>query len=429
MFERIKEKLEQLGCAGWELTEKTVKSWEFYFIRHALDQNRAVETTVYEIKVYKDLEDGQFLGSASGVLSPTSTEEDTEKLLKDLLFRAGYVRNPAYRLQDRILDEAESVSEEPIDPAAISTAFLQAMQSVEETENEDVNSYEIFVREIRRRFLNSNGVSSFSVYPDSMAEVVINARRDGKEIEIYRNFTSGTCDGEKLKKDVQRAMQVGRDRLAAVPTPKCLAGLDVVFTGSNAVSLYEYFVDRMSASFRVHKLSDWEIGQQIAPENKGDAITIRALPTLPNSSKNFTVDAEGSRILERTLIEKGEARSYWGSRQMSQYLGLEESSIIYNIAVDGGSLCAGQLQEGDYLEAVEFSDFQVDPVGGDIAGEIRLAYWHHGGEITPVTGGSISGTMTEALKNFRFSAETEQYDTYVIPALTRASGLRITGVE
>ena len=107
MFEQIQKKLEALNLAGWELTEETIKSWEFYFIRHALDQNRMVNTTEYQVKVYCDLENGGFLGSSSGVLSPGSSEEEIDQLLQDLKFRAGYVRNPMYKLVDRILTARE----------------------------------------------------------------------------------------------------------------------------------------------------------------------------------------------------------------------------------------------------------------------------------------------------------------------------------
>ena len=92
-------------------------------------------------------------------------------------------------------------------------------------------------------------------------------------------------------------------------------------------------------------------------------------------------------------------------------------------------MTAEELRTGEYLEVVEFSDFQVDSMAGDIAGEIRLAYWHHDGKTVPVTGGSVSGSLREVMGNMRFSKETAQYDTMVIPAVTRLPNLRITGVQ
>ena len=78
---------------------------------------------------------------------------------------------------------------------------------------------------------------------------------------------------------------------------------------------------------------------------------------------------------------------------------------------------------------MEFSDFQVDPVGGDILGEIRLGYWHHDGKVDIISGGSVSGTMQDAIPSMRFTKETEQYNTRVIPKETRLYNLNITGIR
>ena len=67
-------------------------------------------------------------------------------------------------------------------------------------------------------------------------------------------------------------------------------------------------------------------------------------------------------------------------------------------------------------------------MSGDIVGEIRLGYLHEGDTVKIVTGGSVSGSITEVLPGLKFSSETKQYDTMVIPEVTRMEGMRITGV-
>ena len=113
---------------------------------------------------------------------------------------------------------------------------------------------------------------------------------------------------------------------------------------------------------------------------------------------------------------------------MSEYLGAKDSSIVYNFVVSGGTATEAELRTGDTLELVEFSDFQVDPVGGDLMGEIRLGYWHHDGKTEIITGGSVSGQMQDVIPTMRCSKETEQYNTIVIPKFTRLNGLTITGI-
>ena len=423
MFELIKEKLQQIGCDTFELTESLVTAWEFYFIRHRLDQNRSTRVRTYSCKLYRPLENGM-LGSATGIIDPTAGEQEIERILKNTFYQASLVKNPVYTLTDVPVPEQP---QEPVDLESISESFLRAMQNVPETETERINSYEIFVREIRKTFENSNGVKYSVVYPSSMIEVVVNASREGHEIELYRNFRSGVCDEEQLTHDVTEALRFGKDRLIASPTPK-LAKADVVFSTENAVSIYEYFSYRMSAGLQFRKLSDWTKGKPVAEYEGGDRVSLYAATDLDNSSRSFKVDEQGALIRERYLIRDGIAESSWGDRQMSEYLGEKNSSIVYNFVVSGGTAAEEELHEGDYLELCEFSDFQVDPVGGDILGEIRLGYWHHDGKTDIITGGSVSGTMQDTIPSMRFSGETKQYDTYVIPKETRLYGLTITGI-
>ncbi len=426
MFETVRSRLQKLGCDGWELTESVQRGWEFYFIRHQLDQNRAVETKTITVKLYKALEGGKFLGSASGEIPPTASPAEIDKALDTLLFQASLVKNPYYTLQDKPVDVPEKTVR--VDVEKISEDFLHALRGVRETETEDVNSYEIFVGEIERRFENSRGVRYRCVYPKSAVDLVVNARKDGHEIELYRYYTSGSCDSERLRGDIERVLGFGKDRLRAEPTPKLGSGA-VVFSTEDAKEIYDFFAARVNAQMKVLKMSDWELGKPICPDATGDLVTLEALSSLPNSSRDLPMDAEGSVIRDRFLIRDGVAESFWGDRQFSQYLGLEESSGINNYRVRGGRGSADDVRSGDFLEVVEFSDFQVDAMAGDIAGEIRLGYWHHGGETTVVTGGSVTGNMLEAMKTMRFSSETVQYDSAVIPAVTRLEGLRITGVK
>ena len=76
---------------------------------------------------------------------------------------------------------------------------------------------------------------------------------------------------------------------------------------------------------------------------------------------------------------------------------------------------------------VEFSDFQVDEITGDIAGEILLAYLHQDGRVIPVSGGSVSGSMPELVKSMRFSKESRQYNCHLIPSVTRLHNVTVTG--
>ena len=425
MLEQIVSLLKESGVHAWELSDVQNRGWEFYFIRRSLDQNRAKNVEHIQIKVYQLIEDGKFMGSASAELPPTATLEEAKKLISDLAYRATLVKNRPYPLNP---PRAGVPMTDESDTAAIAEDFIRTMRALPETENEDVNSYEIFVSDKIRRFLNSEGVDITERYPDSMIEVVVNARRDGHEIELYRNFTSGSCDSEALKRDLGKAMAYGRDRLITRPTPN-LEKADVLFSGSDACSIYEYFVDRCNAAMIFRQLSDWSVGKPIAEDIRGDRVNVYARRLLPNSSRNRGFDAEGAPIRDTALLEQSVPKEILGGRMFSSYMGLENSFNPTNIEVSGGTKTEEELRRGPYLEAVEFSDFQVDAMTGDIFGEIRLGYWHDGETVTPVSGGSVSGSMLDFVKDLHMSAEQAQYDSMRIPALTLLKNVTVTGAE
>ena len=427
MLNRLIDILRSSAADAWEVTDTRENGWEFYFIRHRLDQNRLKSVETWNVKVYRRFENGQFLGSAAASLSPDASEEEIRRVVDGLCQDALYVRNPAYTLNTP--SPAEPAPETPVDLRAVSADFLKALSSLPETATEDLNSYEIFVSEIHRRFLNSEGIDVTSVYPSSMVEAVVNARKDGHEIELYRLYHCGACDPVQLSRDLSDTLRCGRDKLTAGATPP-LGTADVVFSTDASCEIYDWFITRLNAGMIVRRLSDWEIGKPIADRFDGDRITVRAVRQLPNSSGNALYDSEGAPTRDLTLMEAGVPVHFVGSRQFSQYLGLSDSFIPGNYEVSGGTSSADTLREGRFLEVVEFSDFQVDPLNGDMAGEIRLAYWHDGsGKVLPVSGGSVSGTLSDLVSGLRCSRETRQYNNMLIPAVTRLSGATVTGIE
>ncbi|MBR0040572.1 MAG: TldD/PmbA family protein [Oscillospiraceae bacterium] len=424
----ILDLLRSSGADAWTVSDVRRRGWEFYFVRHALDQNRARDAEHITLTVYRQFSEGEqsFLGSASAEIAPSASPAEAEKLIAQLLDEAKLIRNPFYTLNEP-RGEAVLTAQAP-DLRAISGDFLRAMRSVEESADAFINSYEIFADCVERRFISSTGIDVTDVYPASMTEVVVNARRAGHEIELYRMYKSGSCDAAGLKANVEETLRFGRDKLRAQKTP-ALGKCDVVFSTDDALEIYSYFIDRMSTNMVFQRISDLEIGKRVCEDAGGDALTVRALRSLENSSHNGAYDEEGAPVRELTIIDKSVAKSYFGSRMFSQYLGLEDSFMPGNIAVDGGAASAAELRTGRYLEIVEFSDFQVDAMCGDIAGEIRLGYLHDGDTVTVVEGGSVSGTMRELAGSMRFSKEQRQYDNYLIPAVTRLQGVSITGAE
>ena len=54
MLDTIVRLLNEAGVAAWEISEVRTRGWEFYFIRHALDQNRVKDVAHITVKVYQE---------------------------------------------------------------------------------------------------------------------------------------------------------------------------------------------------------------------------------------------------------------------------------------------------------------------------------------------------------------------------------------
>ncbi len=426
MLEQVIELLKASGVHAWEVTDAKIEGWEFYFIRHALDQNRAKNVEHLTVKVYQKIGEDA-VGSAVAELPPTADAAAAKKLVENLAYQATLAPNRIYTLNAPTAAHAAHRDTGSADVAAIAREFLTVMADLPETETEDINSYEIFVDSVTRRFVNSEGIDVTETYPSSMLEVVVNARNESHEIELYRLYKSGSCDAEGLRRSLGLTMAYGRDRLHTTPTP-LLGKTDVVFSTDDAVAIFRYFAARMDPAMVLRRMSDWELGKPVAEGVRGDRVTLTALRELPNSSRNRAVDSEGAPIRDTGMIRDGVAEHYLGGRMFSAYMGLEDSFQPGNAAVSGGEKTAEELRQGRYLEPVEFSDFQVDAMTGDIFGEIRLAYLHDGDTVTPVSGGSISGNMHELVQEMYLSRETVQYDNWSVPAVTKLCGVTVTGV-
>lgn len=436
--DQITEILRESTADGWSVEDLQKRGWQFYFIRHRLDQNRVVNTEHITVTVYKKSNNGKFLGSSSGEIAPTATENEAREAVEELIGRAGYVQNPVYELRkpdrERTAGNACDAGAAGTDPADVSAAFMKTLTSLPETKTRDVNSYEIFTDTVKKRLVTSTGIDVTQQYPSSMLEVVTNAREAEPdpetghvhEIELYRMYLSGTCDEQGLKKDISRALLYGQDRLHTEPTPETGA-IPVLFSTADAVAIYDYFVDRLSAGMIYQKASDWQIGKPVAEGITGDKLTIHSRRFLPNSSRDFEYDGEGARIRDELLMDQDVPANYWGDQMNSSYLGLKDTFRVSNYEVSGGRFSENEIRSGRYLEIVEFSDFQVDAVTGNVFGEIRLGYLHDGDQVKIVSGGSVSGSMRDYVKEMYCSKETVQYDHAVVPAVTKLMNVTVTG--
>ena len=81
-LDRLLRILKTSGADAWEVTDEREKGWEFYLIRHTLDQNRVRNLESFRVKVYRKFDD--FLGSADTTIPADADETEMKRIVDGL---------------------------------------------------------------------------------------------------------------------------------------------------------------------------------------------------------------------------------------------------------------------------------------------------------------------------------------------------------
>ena len=161
-----------------------------------------------------------------------------------------------------------------------------------------------------------------------------------------------------------------------------------------------------------------------------DVITDRNIdmiykPYVKGVANSFPFDSNGVVLKDKKIIENGKVIDYWGSYRFGQYLKQSDISGVERVLSVDTFENEPELGE-NYLEIMSFSSPQFDASSGYFGGEVRLALYHHEGQIIPVTGFSISGNFYELLKDkIFFSNEKAKYTGYYGPKHMIIKGMKI----
>lgn len=434
MLEKIKGILSNIdGIHGWKINEKIVESKELFFIKKELDMNRAKNVHHINLTVYKDFEeDGKkYRGSSTTAIHPTMNEEEIKIAIRDAIYAAGFVKNKYYPLVEPVVEEQEIV-ENRFKKDSMSNWIPKLTEEIfraDRYENGGINSAELFLDKVNVRILNSQGVNvAYETYRGEL-EFITNWKEEGEEVELYEDILFSDYDEKLIVNSVDEMLKISRDKAIAKPTP-VLKDIPVILSGIAVKELFNYYYDKAAAASIYEETSTAKLNENIqGDEVKGDKVNIILDPNLDNSTASLPYDEEGLRLSKVSLYEDGILRRYWGNTKFSHYLDIKPTGNIRNIIVEGGSKTQEEIKEGAYLELKVFSDFQMDTLTGDFAGEIRLGWYNDGEKIVAVTGGSISGNINEVHKEMFLSKELQKINNFSGPRAIKLLNVNIAGVE
>lgn len=423
MLNRIKNTLNTLGIAHWRINETKEESAELFFVRKALDMRRIKDVCKYSVTVYRDGEgEKPTRGSTSVTLLDSMSDEVLTDKLKGAYFAAQFAANPYYDLPDPVsappICKTGTLAESPLTESAWKMA--EALFAPDVREDAFINSAEIFVTRLSRRILSSCGTDVSYTDAKADGEFVVQCPTP-EDVEMHHTFSYGELETEALSAKVAEALSFVCDRAHAQRTLKS-GNYDVILSGNNVPTVLCYYVSRSSASMLYSRYSSWQVGDNVqGGEASGESLDMTLCATVP-------YDGEGIPMEDLHLLEGGVLKAVHGPNRFCRYLGVKPTGSYSKVICDNGILPFAEMKNTPCLWVVAFSDFQMDDFSGRFGGEIRLAYLIEEGKVTPVTGGSVNGSLLESQTDLLFSTDRYVTSRYEGPYALKLKNISVAGI-
>ena len=131
------------------------------------------------------------------------------------------------------------------------------------------------------------------------------------------------------------------------------------------------------------------------------------------------------------MIDQGILRARPATQRYAHYLGIPATGRPGMAEISPGTIAHADLLQGDepILEVLDFSAPNVEALSGDFGMEIRVGYLNGRDGRQPITGGSVTGNLFDAMANAHFSAETLEFAQFAGPAAIRFESLQVAGED
>lgn len=399
------------------------ESYELFFVKGKLETVRCTDTCDKEVTVY--VNHGDFKGDAQFFVYPSTTEEQIAERIEEAVAKALLLNNQNYELPQA--QQGEFVVESNFsayDPADLAASIAQTVFAANKIENASLNSVEVFVTKHTRSVLNSRGLKKSQVSYDAMVEAIPTYNGETQSVELYEQYNFSSMDEKVLTREIAEKMAQVKARYEAVK-PELVQECTVILNKQELECLFSTMVGDLNyASVYMHT-NLFKKGEAFQKAPQGDLINITLCGEMEGCVRSAKFDGDGMSLGSISVVEGGKVANYHGSNRYGQYIGETPTGVLDCIKVEAGSAGEGACTAAPYLEVVSMSGLQVDLNNDYIGGEIRLAYYHDGVQLRPVTGISVSGQLSDVLNHIRLSEAIGVYDGYIGPEKALLKNMQI----
>ena len=409
--------------SGYKINVQQKESYELFFVKGKLETVRCTDNCNKEVTLYVD-HDG-FKGDAQFFVYPSTTDADLERLIGEAVAKALLINNQNYQLPDA--QQGDYVVESNFSdytPAALAELVANTVFAANTVPNASLNSVEVFVNKHTQTILNSRGLHKTQVSYDAMVEAIPTYNGAEQSVELYEQYNFSTMDVDAITREIAEQMNQVKARYDAVK-PDFAMNCTVILNKQELASLFAELAGDLNYASVYSRSNLFQKGDLIQKDPKGDKISLTMAGEAPGCVRSAKFDADGLSLDKILLVDEGKAVNYYGSNRFGQYLNETPTGALRCMLVAPGSGSVDEWKASPYLEVISMSGLQVDLNTDYIGGEIRLAYYYDGNKVTPITGVSISGVLSDVLSHIRLSAATSTVNGYVGPEQAALQNMQI----
>ena len=409
--------------SDYKINLRRKESYELFFVKGKVETVRCTDTCDQEVTVYVD--HGGCRGHAQFFVYPSTTEEQIKTNIDEAVEKALLIDNPAFTLPagetgDYVVESNFSDYE----PAELAAKIANAVFAANDIEHAALNSVEVFVNRHTATVQNSRGLSKTQLRYTAMVEAIPTYNGETQSVELYQDYSFNRLDEAVLRREIASRLAEVKARYEAV-RPDFTMDCPVILNKMELMELFWSIADHLDYASVYGRSGLFQKGDRIQKAPESDRIGITMAGQAPGSCASSRFDVDGVTLERARIVEDGRAVGYYGANRFGQYLGETPTGILPCLCVDPGSAAAEAFRQGTYFEVLSMSGLQVDFYSDYIGGEVRLAYYHDGTRTVPVTGVSVSGSLSDVLNRLTLSAAAAVEGSYVGPEKALLRGMKI----
>ncbi|MBR1868072.1 MAG: hypothetical protein IJ800_05795 [Clostridia bacterium] len=407
------------GVDAYKIVEVRTISKELFFVGRKLETIRSTSVVDKSVSVYAKNGDG--MGDSTFAVYQSMTDEAIREKTKQAVERAKLIRNKPYSLAEGGEEKYEIESNiKDFDFETLAFKIADAVFKADSYKNGSINALEIFVYQENKRVVNSEGVDKSQTSYRAMIEAIPTWTTEKESVELYEQYNFTDFNADEITAEIDGKMKEVRDREFAVKLAKT-GNYVVTLRPQETCELIKELTYGLSYGAVYARANIFKLGDDMQEGSTGDKLGVTMRGKLKGSRYSSAFDGDGVTLKDVRVIDGGKVANYYGDNRFGQYLGKAKEEISGSLAcveVDTGSVKYDDIKNTPRVEVVSMSGIQVDIYNDYIGGEIRLAYYHEGDKVTPITGVSMSGRLSEVLKKVRFSDSSVIREEYKGPKFT-----------